>query len=388
LRALFFAECGYGFSIVSTPIYSSVNICRLCNKRAVTIAGVLGLCGECIRARFDEAQPLIKTAHATARQKFGLPTEPPRAQHGRRCRLCSHECKIPIGDVGYCGLPAGDRTSARVSWYYDPLPTNCVADFVCPGGTGCGYPKFAYRPGPEHGYNNLAVFYEVCSFDCLFCQNWTYRHSSRSTEKHSPVALADAVGPTTACVCFFGGDPTPQLPHSIRAARVALARHKSRILRICWETNGNMHPGLLDQIIEIALLTGGCIKFDLKAWDERTHFALTGASNKRTLENFERVARRVKERPEIPLLVASTLLVPGYVDRDEISGIARFIAGLDPDIPYSLLAFHPDFMMTDLPRTSLAHAERAVAAAKQAGLKRVHIGNQHILWPGDYDALA
>lgn len=294
---------------------------------------------------------------------------------------------MPQTGVGYCGLPVGHRTTAKVSWYYDPLPTNCVADFVCAGGTGAGYPKFAYRPGPERGYNNLAVFYEACTFDCLFCQNWTYRHATRTTETHSPEALADAVEPTTACICFFGGDPTPQLPHSIRAARIALERNRGRILRICWETNGNMHPALLDQIVEIALETGGCIKFDLKAWDERIHLALTGTSNKRTLENFARAARRIKERPEPPLLIASTLLVPGYVDAEEVAGIAKFIAGLDRSIPYSLLAFHPDFMMDDLPRTSRAHAERAFAAARDAGLTRVHIGNRHLLWQGDYPAL-
>jgi len=50
-----------------------------------------------------------------------------------------------------------------------------VADWVCPAGTGAGYPEFAYRRDVEHGYKNLAVFYHACSFDCLFCQNWHYR---------------------------------------------------------------------------------------------------------------------------------------------------------------------------------------------------------------------
>ncbi|MDW7980741.1 MAG: radical SAM protein [Verrucomicrobiales bacterium] len=345
------------------------------------------MCAECIRTRFDAALPLIRTAHATARHRFGLPAEPPTSATGHACKLCSHGCVLSPGSAGYCGLRPGHRARAKVSWYYDPLPTNCVADFVCPGGTGCGYPKFAYRPGPERGYNNLAVFYEACTFDCLYCQNWTFRHSTRSAKTIPPEALADAVEPSTACVCFFGGDPTPQLPHSIRAARLALQRNRGRILRICWETNGNMHPALLDQMIDIALESGGCIKFDLKAWDERIHIALTGVSNKRTLENFARAAQRVRERPEPPLLIASTLLVPGYVDTEEVGRIAQFIARLDPAIPYSLLAFHPDFVMTDLPPTSLAHAERAFAAAHEAGLKRIRLGNQHLLWRGDYHEL-
>jgi pyruvate formate lyase activating enzyme len=34
-----------------------------------------------------------------------------------------------------------------------------------------------------------------------------------------------------------------------------------------------------------------------------------------------------------------------------VEGIAEFIAGLNPDIAYSLLAFHPDFIMMDFPAT-------------------------------------
>jgi pyruvate formate lyase activating enzyme len=145
-----------------------------------------------------------------------------------------------------------------------------------------------------------------------------------------------------------------------------------------------MHPKLLERIVTIALDSGGCIKFDLKAWNEPVHRALTGASNQRTFENFQRVAARIQERPEVPLLIASTLLVPGYVDIEEVSPIAQFIASLDRRIPYSLLAFHPDFLMNDLPPTSGAHAQRCLAAAREAGLTEVHLGNRHLLWSGDY----
>ncbi len=129
----------------------------------------------------------------------------------------------------------------------------------------------------------------------------------------------------------------------------------------------------------IALASGGCIKFDLKAWDDGIHRALTGFSNQWTLENFRLAADLARSRPTPPSLVASTLLVPGYVDASEVGALARFIAGFDPDIPYSLLAFHPQFYLHDLPVTSREHAEEALAAAKAAGLTRVRIGNIHLL---------
>jgi pyruvate formate lyase activating enzyme len=136
---------------------------------------------------------------------------------------------------------------------------------------------------------------------------------------------------------------------------------------------------MLDFAVQLSLESGGCIKFDLKAFDEVLHIALTGGPNRRSLENFSRAARRAAERPDPPLVIASTLLVPGYVDAAEVKRIAEFIAGLDPGIPYSLLAFAPHFFMSDLPRTSARHAEEAQTAALFAGLRNVRIGNRHLL---------
>jgi pyruvate formate lyase activating enzyme len=73
------------------------------------------------------------------------------------------------------------------------------------------------------------------------------------------------------------------------------------------------------------------------------------------------------------------LLVPGDIDELEIHAIARFIVDLNPDIPYSLLAFHPQFYMADLPLTPKCLAERCEQIARDAGLKNVRIGNVHLL---------
>jgi pyruvate formate lyase activating enzyme len=361
--------------------------CKKCNESSENIAEVLSLCAECIRRADDECLAEVVEVHAESRKKFGLPASPPRASEGARCGLCQNSCQISIGDRGYCGvrrnekgrLMGGTPKEAVVSWYYDPLPTNCVADWVCAGGTGAGYPKWAYQPGPEHGYQNLAVFYESCTFNCLFCQNWHYRKHSTSGETRSARELAEAVSGRTSCICFFGGDPTCQLPHALSASRLARKQNQQRILRICWETNGSMNPKLLDKMMDMSLESGGCVKFDLKAMDTNIHYALCGVSNKQTFQNFARAAQRIAERSEPPPLIASTLLVPGYIDAREIGKIASFIAGINPDIPYALLGFHGDFLMTDLPRTSWEQANRCLKAAKDAGLKNVRIGNTHIL---------
>ncbi|MFW6125703.1 MAG: radical SAM protein [Chloroflexota bacterium] len=323
--------------------------CQCCGTESVTVSSALGLCVDCIRSHPEEALPLVQRAHQQARKPFGLPVAPPRDDLGKRCSLCVNECLIGRGDTGYCGLrvnrdgrwAGANAERGNVNWYHDPLPTNCVADWVCAGGTGSGYPTFTYRDGPEYGYKNLAVFYQACSFDCLFCQNWQYKLAVRQEASTSSSLLADQVDGEMACICYFGGDPSPQLPHALRTSRLALERSRGRILRICWETNGSMHPALLSQAAELSLKSGGCIKFDLKAWTESLHIALCGASNRRTLENFRQLASYTAQRRVPPFLIASTLLIPGYIDAKEVAAIASFIASLDPDIPYSLLAFHP-----------------------------------------------
>jgi len=183
----------------------------------------------------------------------------------------------------------------------------------------------------------------------------------------------------TRCICYFGGDPTPQVLHAIKASNIAIKGADGCILRICWETNGAMQEPFLSMIADLSLQSGGCIKFDLKAWDTPIHYALCGVSNNKTLENFRALAMRSRQRTEPPLLIASTLLVPGYVDEKEVQRIAGFIASLNPEIPYSLLAFYPQFYLNDLPTTSRSHALRCRAAAENSGLKHVHIGNVHLL---------
>ncbi|MDY6842591.1 MAG: radical SAM protein [Thermodesulfobacteriota bacterium] len=361
--------------------------CRICKKKSTTISDSLGVCAHCIKNKFNETLPLLKNAHSRARVMYDLPPEPPRSEEGMKCNFCVNNCMIQEGERGYCGirknigrkLCGGGENTAKVEWYYDPLPTNCVADWICPGGSGTGYPQYAKRQGPEYGYKNLAVFFYACSFNCLYCQNWNHKAHLFSRNERSSDELVRVIDETTSCICYFGGDPSPQLPYAIHTAKRALEKKKNDIFRICWETNGSMNEKLLSQMVELSLQSGGCIKFDLKAFSENLHYALCGVSNESTLKNFSVVAEHRHKRPAPPLLVASTLLVPEYVDEYEVEKISRFIANISPDIPYALLAFHPQFHMSDLPTTSLSHATKALEVAQKVGLTHVRLGNRHLL---------
>jgi pyruvate formate lyase activating enzyme len=233
-------------------------------------------------------------------------------------------------------------------------------------------------PGPEYGYTNLAVFFGACTFNCLACQNWHYRHL---TAARGPVVsardLAGAVDDRTSCICHFGGDPAPQVEHALASSR--LARENSRgILRTCWETNGSSSPRFMEEMARLSLESGGTVKIDIKALDEPLHLALCGVPNRTTLGNVERLSVLAAERPDPPLLTASTLLVPGYVGPREVEEIARFLAGLDPSIPYSLLAFSPRFRMQDLPLLERSEALECLEIARRH-LTRVRIGNPGLL---------
>ncbi len=134
---------------------------------ASDISTELGVCLQCIRERPAEAVVCAMEAHHRSRAAFELPEVPPTDPRGMPCKVCMHECRIPQNEVGYCGLRrnvAGQireitAERGKLSWYHDPLPTNCVGDWICAGCTGAGYPQYANCHGSEFGYSNLAVFF-------------------------------------------------------------------------------------------------------------------------------------------------------------------------------------------------------------------------------------
>ncbi|HEC80873.1 MAG TPA: radical SAM protein [Thermoplasmatales archaeon] len=338
--------------------------CSICGREDREISSTLGVCLSCIRDTPEEAAVRAREAHKRVRERFHFPTEPPSDVDGVQCLVCANECRIGEGKLGYCGLRRNKNgkllqpTEGFLHVYYDPLPTNCCASWFCPGSKEGGY--------------NLAVFPFGCSFNCVFCQNHEHKLLQQADcfDENSLASLAEKA----SCVCYFGGTPEPQLPFLLKATRRILENQKK--VRICWEWNGTGNPSLVKKAAEYSYSSDGVIKFDLKAYDRNLHIALTGRPNDRTLENFRMVAENFQRKN---LLTATTLLVPGYIDAVEVEKISRFISSLNPDIPYSLLAFHPDFEMMDMPVTSKKLAMECYKTAKKY-LRYVNIGNQHLLW--------
>ena len=343
--------------------------CAICGKD--TASDALHVCVECIRSGREDALVYARETHKRIRAKYGLPAEPPKSEGGIRCNLCSNECVLKEGERSYCGLKtnvtgklksSAPTDHALLYAYRDPLPTNCCAAWFCPGSS-------------QFGKVNVAVFLYGCNFDCVFCQNASHKEFGFV----KPVSVTDFAASVKQrgnayCICFFGGSPEPQLQFALRASESILAE---KAVRICWEWNGCGNRSLVKRAAALSVKSGGIVKFDLKAFDPNLSLALSGVPNKRAYENFEMIATEYFENSGPPVLTATTLLVPFYVDETEVENIARFIASVNPEIPYSLLVFHPDFAMRDMPITPQEQVQRCYEAAKRH-LNRVNIGNKQL----------
>ena len=111
------------------------------------------------------------------------------------------------------------------------------------------------------------------------------------------------------------------------------------------------------------------IQMSIKSITDSIHVDYTGKSNTRVLNNFINLCHS-----DIRLSVA-TVLIPDYIDVNEIERVAKFIACVKPDVPYNIL---PYFKAGDNPwnRPTPETMAEAESIAKKH-LNRVHA------WRGD-----
>jgi pyruvate formate lyase activating enzyme len=55
--------------------------------------------------------------------------------------------------------------------------------------------------------------------------------------------------------------------------------------------------------------------------------------------------------------------------------MAKFLASLDPDMPWHISRFHPDNKMRDFPSTPMSSIDRARSIGKDAGVRFIYSGN-------------
>lgn len=323
--------------------------CKQCGTTAVPVSAAIGSCVACIR------KGVVPTTGS------GVP------------------CPVHLPLVGSL-----DETSwVPCLGFFDRHPANCIASWLCPGTTGCGYPRYAVAPGPEVGCQNLAIFFGGCNFTCPFCQDWIHRLMlSRRIPRFALGEILKWPNAHTTCICFCGGTPDLHMREVLWLAEHFSAAANGRVLRFCAETNLTADSSLLREFAGLVLKSGGGLNIGLKAGTDAVHRALTGMSNEPVLANLRMLHETFGVNHLVPFLRPSLLLVPGYVDETEIAEACRVVADMDANIPMKFIRFLPRNEMTDLPPTSDEEMRVAVRIARDFGLQRIspvesEIGKQH-----------
>ena len=260
------------------------------------------------------------------------------------CTLCEHRCGVNRieGETGVC------RTT---------LPAVASATL---------------HPAPPSSYT---VFLAGCNFKCLNCQNWSIScHPDVETGIRGfvdPAVLAaeciDRLHSIEATligadrIFFSGGAPDIHLPYV--EAVVDEARRLRRDVKINFDTNGYLTEESFERVLGFAT----SVTFDLKAFDDEVHRALTGSAAAPVLRNAEHIGRNHGDQ----LWEYRVLVIPEITD-GEVSALCQFIASIDPSLPLCFLAFRPNYVLEKHPGADAALMERCLESAREAGLVNVH----------------
>jgi len=271
-----------------------------------------------------------------------------------RCFSCGHRCKILDGLKGICKVRYNEGGVLMVPRGYvaalqvDPIEKK---------------PFFHAYPGA------LALSFGMlgCDYHCGYCQNWITSQALRDPQAIAPpqdvepadlVRLAQKHGAKVITSTY--NEPLITSEWAVEVFKEA----KAAGLVCSYVSNGNGTPEVLDYIAPYVTL----YKVDLKGFHDRHYRDLGG-----TLQPVLETIKGLKARGIWVEIV--TLVVPGFNDSDEeLTGIAEFLAGVDPDIPWHITAYHEDYKMNN-PSTNTSHLLRAYEIGKRAGLRYIYPGN-------------
>jgi pyruvate formate lyase activating enzyme len=272
-----------------------------------------------------------------------------------KCYACGHRCLIKKGRRGICQVRFNEDGRLLV-------PAKYVAALACDPTEK--KPFFHVLPGSD----TLTFGMLGCDLHCAYCQNWltsqALRDDSAGTSP-TPVsaerllAMAQAYGAS-----MIGSSYNEPLITAEWAVEVFKLARPTR-LRTAFISNGNATP----QVLDFLRPWTDCYKIDLKSMNDRSYRQLGGV-----VDNILETVQMVHERGFWEEIV--TLVIPGFNDSpDELRRAADFIAGVSPDIPWHVTAFHQDYRMTENANTTAEQLVAACEIGREAGLKFVYAGN-------------
>jgi len=277
-----------------------------------------------------------------------------------RCVLCSHNCLIKNGKKGLCGVRE-NRSGTLFSLVYGKVIANHCDPIE-------KKPLFHFLPG-THSYSIATV---GCNFKCLFCQNADISqmptdHDRIMGQDMGPDRIVDeALSTRSATISYTYTEPTIFYELAVDTARLAV----SKGIKNVFVSNGYMTTQCLQDIFPDL----HAANVDLKAFSDKFYKEQCGAKLGPVLNTLETMKKMGV------WLEVTTLLIPGLNDStEELNEIARFLAGLDPNIPWHISRFHPTYLLTNVRSTPPDSIKRARDLGYEAGLKYVYTGNL----PGD-----
>jgi pyruvate formate lyase activating enzyme len=272
-----------------------------------------------------------------------------------QCFACGHCCRIPEGQLGVCKVRFNRDGMLYVPWGYV-------------GGVQCDpiekKPFFHAFPGAlAYSFGMLG-----CDLHCSYCQNWVTSQALRDPEAVSPPLRAtpgalvdDALRQGAKVLVSTYNEPLITSEWAVAVFKEARAAG----LKTAFVSNGNGTP----QVLEYLRPWVDFYKVDLKSFDDRHYRQLGG--------RIDPILWTIRRLHQMGIWVEIvTLLIPGFNDSsDELQRLTEFLAGVSPDIPWHVTAFHKDYKMSDPADTTPEDLLRAAEIGRKTGLRYIYAGN-------------
>jgi pyruvate formate lyase activating enzyme len=279
-----------------------------------------------------------------------------------RCSLCPHSCLISDHKRGLCGARE-NRNGKLYSLIYG-LASSINPDPIEKK------PFFHFLPGTV----SLSFGSIGCNLSCLHCQNYSIskaRIGDMDLTEVTPedvVAMARRVGAKS--VSWTYNEPTIWHEFTTDASKVV----HSAGMKTNYVTNGFIQEAPLRELKGVV----DAMNIDVKAFTESFYRKICSGKLAPVLKTCELAV-------ELGIHVELTyLIIPGHNDSEgEIRDFCKWVAdSLGTWVPVHFSAFHPDYKLIDVPRTSYKTLTMAYEAAKKKGIDFVYVGNVNV---GDED---
>lgn len=273
------------------------------------------------------------------------------------CYLCAHQCQIQDSRFGICGVR--QNIDGQL---YTHVYSEVIASHVDPIEKK---PLYHFLPG-SLSYSIATV---GCNFRCGFCQNWQISQAGKGKGAGlagytlMPQEVVEEAR-RTGCrsISYTYTEPTIFFEYAYDTAKLA----REAGLYNIFVTNGYMSGEALETIRPYL----DAANVDLKSFRDKFYKKTCGGGLQPVLDSI-RFLRRLNIWVEI-----TTLIVPGQNDGvEELTDIARFIAGVGKEIPWHISRFHPDYKFTALVPTPIEILREAQRIGKEQGLRYVYLGN-------------